>query len=60
MTKAELHHVDTAHSAATHDRILDAAERLFAEHGVAGTSVRAITDQAQVNVAAVNYHFGSK
>lgn len=60
MTKVELHHVDTAHSAATHDRILDAAERLFAEHGVAGTSVRAITDQAQVNVAAVNYHFGSK
>lgn len=60
MTKVELHHADTAHSAATHDRILDAAERLFAEHGVAGTSVRAITDQAQVNVAAVNYHFGSK
>jgi len=60
MTKVELHQADTAHSAATHDRILDAAERLFAEHGVAGTSVRAITDQAQVNVAAVNYHFGSK
>lgn len=60
MTKVELNTVDTAHSPATHDRILDAAERLFAEHGVAGTSVRAITDQAQVNVAAVNYHFGSK
>jgi AcrR family transcriptional regulator len=60
MTKVGLPPTDYAHSAATHDRILDAAERLFAEHGVAGTSVRAITEQAQVNVAAVNYHFGSK
>ena len=60
MTKVELPLADAAHSAATNDRILDAAERLFAEHGVAGTSVRAITDQAQVNLAAVNYHFGTK
>jgi AcrR family transcriptional regulator len=59
MSKAELHPTD-ASLTATHDRILDAAERLFAEHGVAGTSVRAITEQAQVNVAAVNYHFGTK
>jgi len=41
MTKVELPPTDYAHSAATHDRILDAAERLFADHGVAGTSVRA-------------------
>lgn len=60
MAKVDLPPNDVAQSAATHDRILDAAERLFAEHGVAGTSVRTITDQAQVNVAAVNYHFGSK
>lgn len=60
MTKVELPLADPAHIAATHDRILDAAERLFAENGVAGTSVRAITEQAQVNVAAVNYHFGTK
>jgi len=60
MTKVELPPTDYAHSAATHDRILDAAERLFADHGIAGTSVRAITDHAGVNVAAVNYHFGGK
>lgn len=41
-------------------RILDAAERLIAEHGVAGTSLRAVTGEAGVNLAAVNYHFGSK
>lgn len=46
--------------AGTYSRILDVAEALFAEHGVHGTSVRTITDQAGVNVAAVNYHFGSK
>ncbi len=45
---------------ATRERILDAAERLFAEHGFAGTSHRQITAEAQVNLAAVNYHFGSK
>jgi AcrR family transcriptional regulator len=60
MAKVDVPPTDIVQSAATHDRILDAAERLFAELGVAGTSVRAITDQAQVNVAAVNYHFGSK
>jgi AcrR family transcriptional regulator len=45
---------------ATRERILDAAERLFAEHGFAGTSHRQITAEARVNLAAVNYHFGSK
>jgi AcrR family transcriptional regulator len=44
----------------TRDRILDAAERLFAEQGFAGTSLRQITSTADANVAAVNYHFGSK
>jgi AcrR family transcriptional regulator len=39
---------------------LDAAERLFAEHGFDGASMRQITEAARVNVAAVNYHFGSK
>ena len=42
------------------ERILDAAERLFARHGFYGVSVRDITDAAQVDVALVNYHFGSK
>ncbi len=45
---------------ATVDRILDAAEKLFAEHGFAETSLRSITSNAGVNLAAVNYHFGSK
>jgi AcrR family transcriptional regulator len=44
----------------TKDRILDAAERLFARQGVEATSLRAITAQAGVNLAAVNYHFQSK
>lgn len=44
----------------TVDRILDAAELLFAEKGFAETSLRMITSKANVNLAAVNYHFGSK
>ena len=44
----------------TKDRILDAAEALFMEHGFEATSLRAITAAAAVNLAAVNYHFGSK
>ena len=44
----------------TKDRILGAAEELFAIHGFATTSLRQITSQADVNIAAVNYHFGSK
>ena len=44
----------------TRAQILDAAERLFAERGYRGTSVRAITDLAGANLAAVGYHFGSK
>jgi AcrR family transcriptional regulator len=46
--------------AATKDRILDAGERLFAELGFAGASLRAVTEAAGANVASVNYHFGSK
>lgn len=44
----------------TKQRILDAAEELFAEQGFANTSLRNLTAQAKVNLAAVNYHFGSK
>ncbi|WKE67034.1 TetR/AcrR family transcriptional regulator [Gallaecimonas kandeliae] len=40
--------------------ILDVAERLFAEHGFNDTSLRLITSDAGVNLASVNYHFGSK
>ncbi len=41
-------------------RILDAAELLFTEHGFEATTMRQITGAAEVNLAAVNYHFGSK
>lgn len=44
----------------TPDRILDAAEVLFVRHGFAATSMRAIASAAEVNLAAANYHFGSK
>jgi AcrR family transcriptional regulator len=44
----------------TRDRLLDKAERLFAERGFDGTSVREITTAAQVNLGAINYHFRSK
>ena len=44
----------------TKQRILGAAEELFARHGFAGASLRQVTSAAQVNLAAVNYHFGSK
>jgi AcrR family transcriptional regulator len=42
------------------ERILDAAERLFARHGFYGISVRDITEEAGVDVALVSYHFGGK
>ena len=45
---------------ATKARILDAAESLFMVHGFEATSLRLITAAAGVNLAAVNYHFGSK
>jgi AcrR family transcriptional regulator len=44
----------------TQVRILDAAEELFMQHGFEGTSMRLLTAKAGVNLAAVNYHFGSK
>ncbi|TMG72836.1 MAG: TetR/AcrR family transcriptional regulator [Betaproteobacteria bacterium] len=44
----------------TRTRILDAAEELFMQHGFEATSMRLLTGKAGVNLAAVNYHFGSK
>ena len=44
----------------TKSRILDVAETLFGDQGLERVSVRDITDAAKVNVAAINYHFGSK
>ncbi|MEE8154343.1 MAG: TetR/AcrR family transcriptional regulator [Phycisphaerales bacterium] len=47
-------------TAETKQKILDAAERLFAEHGYAATSMRQLVNKAGVNLAAVHYHFQSK
>ena len=46
--------------AETRDRVLDAAERLFAERVIEAVSIRDITRAAGANLAAINYHFGSK
>lgn len=49
-----------ADSRQTRDDILKASIRLFGERGFAGTSMRSIADAAGVNLASMNYHFGSK
>lgn len=45
---------------ATKARIIEAAGRLIAEHGYAETTSKDICEMAQTNIAAVNYHFGSR
>jgi AcrR family transcriptional regulator len=50
----------TRPSEITRERILKAAERLFADRGYDATSVRAIVAKARVNQAAINYHFAGK
>jgi AcrR family transcriptional regulator len=50
----------TRPSEITRERLLKAAERLFAERGYDATSVRAIVAKARVNQAAINYHFAGK
>lgn len=47
-------------AAGTKEQILDAAERMFAENGIHAVSLRTIIAEAEVNLAAVHYHFGSK
>ena len=42
------------------ERILEVAERLFAEHGMSGVGLRAISAAARGNLASIAYHFGSK
>ena len=44
----------------TRAAILDAAERLMAEHGINGVSLRTILAEAKANAAALHYHFGSR
>ncbi|MFK7955526.1 MAG: TetR/AcrR family transcriptional regulator [Lysobacterales bacterium] len=47
-------------SGQTKHRIIQAAEQLFATHGFVRASLRQVTELAEVNLASVNYHFGSK
>lgn len=47
-------------SSQTREALLDVAEHIFAERGYRATSVRAITQAAGCNLAAINYHFGGK
>ncbi len=44
----------------TKEQILNVAQHLFAEQGFAGTSLRSVVNEAEVNLSAVHYHFGSK
>src|SRR5260370_8086359 len=47
-------------SKATREKIIKAASHAFARNGYEGASIRAIVAEADVNQAAINYHFGSK
>jgi len=51
---------ESGRGAETRERLLDAAERIFAERGFEGASMRAVTRAAGASVSAANYHFGSK
>jgi AcrR family transcriptional regulator len=52
--------VATAKEVPRRERILDAAEALFAEHGYDGVTLRRIAREAGVDVALASYHFGKK
>lgn len=58
--RLKLTFVPTIPSSVARDRVIDAAEAVFGEHGYHRASLRIITRQARVNLASVNYHFGSK
>ncbi len=53
-------HTESGRGAETRERLLDAAEQIFAERGFEGASMRAVTQAAGASVSAANYHFGSK
>lgn len=60
MTAAVLSAIAQDSHLATRVALLDAAERLFSENGIEGTSVREIIKAAGANLGAINYHFGTK
>jgi AcrR family transcriptional regulator len=49
-----------ARSAETRARLIDAAIEVFGEYGLEGAGIRALTERAQVSLAAISYHFGGK
>ena len=51
---------ETSRTSDARERLIQAALRLFSERGFDGTGIRDLAEAAGVNVAAVNYHFGSK
>lgn len=59
MTTVEMA-ADPSHAEEVRHRIMDAGEKSFAQWGFAAASLRQITSDAHVNLAAVNYYFGSK
>ena len=60
MTTALPSAISQASQLATRVALLDAAERLFSQNGIEGTSVREIIKAAGANLGAINYHFGTK
>lgn len=52
--------MNIVHAHETKKKIIDVARKIFSENGFEGTSIRELAKQAEVNVAAINYHFGSK
>src|SRR5215470_13223888 len=60
MTARPIERSQNGHPTRTRERLVEAAERLFAAHGYRATSVRDLTFEAGCNVASVNYHFGGK
>ncbi|WP_235528760.1 MULTISPECIES: TetR/AcrR family transcriptional regulator [unclassified Phenylobacterium] len=60
MDPAQANETEETNEAATKAAVFCSAERLFALHGFQNVSVRDITSDAGVNLASVNYHFGSK
>ncbi len=59
-TTTSLQTEQKAEELGTKARLLSVAEKLFAERGLAATSIRDLARKAEVNIAAVNYYFGSK
>jgi len=60
MEKINIKSSESSHNKRTREQILDAAEVLFSEKGFSATSIRDITEKADCNLAAVNYHFHGK